>query len=561
MVPFARRIVETFPDRVLWGTDWPHPNLKDHMPDDGLLVDFIPHIAVTPELQTKLLVDQPDAPVLAGGSLMPLEKPYLDVPGTTIFDAEQSRKGYHLNQFCMSLMKAENRARFKADERAYLDEWPMTEEQKQAVLARDLNRCIALGGNIYFLAKIGATDGKSFQQMAGSMTGMSEEEYRDMMISGGRSIEGNRYVARTATRRRIASRKARRAGRGLTWPASPPASTPATCRPSAPRSTSARATSPTGRRSSRATTSPSSGCSENPPDVIFLVYNDHANAFSLEMIPTFAIGTAAEFPIADEGWGPRPVPTVVGHPELAAHIAQSVIQDDFDLTIVNKMDVDHGLTVPLSLMCGQPPGRLALPGDPVRGQRGAVPGALGPALLATWAAPSARPCESYDEPLKVQIWGTGGMSHQLQGPRAGLINREWDNAFLDRLIADPEGLAQVPHIDYVREAGSEGIELVMWLIARGAMSDTAAASVLHRFYHVPASNTAVGHLILENQHDHQGRARRCRRLRHQAPRRHPADRRRGGGLARQPRARQDRRRSPTSTASATSPPTWPTAWR
>jgi len=125
---------------------------------------------------------------------MALEKPYKDVPGTTVFDADQSRKGYHLNQFCMSLMKAANRARFKADERAYLDEWPMTEDQKQAVLARNLNRCIELGGNIYFLAKIGATDGKSFQQMAGSMTGMTEEQYRDMMISGGRPIEGNRYI-------------------------------------------------------------------------------------------------------------------------------------------------------------------------------------------------------------------------------------------------------------------------------------------------------------------------------------------------------------------------------
>ncbi len=125
---------------------------------------------------------------------MPLNKPYLDVPGTIIFDAEQSRKGYWLNQFCMSLMQAANRARFKADERAYLDQWPMTEEQKQAVLARDLNWCMRTGGNIYFLAKIGATDGKSFQQMAGSMTGMSEQEYRDMMIKGGRSIQGNRYL-------------------------------------------------------------------------------------------------------------------------------------------------------------------------------------------------------------------------------------------------------------------------------------------------------------------------------------------------------------------------------
>ena len=129
---------------------------------------------------------------------MALDKPYLDVPGTTIFDAEQSRKGYHLNQFCMSLMKAENRKRFLADQRAYLDEWPMSEDQKLAVLAMDLNRCMALGGNIYFLAKIGATHGLSFQQMAGSMTGMSEEQYRNMMINGGRSIEGNRYKKESA---------------------------------------------------------------------------------------------------------------------------------------------------------------------------------------------------------------------------------------------------------------------------------------------------------------------------------------------------------------------------
>ena len=125
---------------------------------------------------------------------MALDKPYLDVPGTTIFDTEQSRKGYHLNQFCMSLMQAVNRDRFKADERAYLDEWPMTEDQRLGVLSRDLNRCIALGGNIYFLAKIGATDGKSFQQMAGSMTGMTEDEYRAMMVGGGRSVEGNRFI-------------------------------------------------------------------------------------------------------------------------------------------------------------------------------------------------------------------------------------------------------------------------------------------------------------------------------------------------------------------------------
>ena len=125
---------------------------------------------------------------------MALHKPYLDVPGTTIFDMEQSRKGYWLNQFCMSLMKAANREKFKADERAYLDEWAMTEEQKQAVMARDLNWCMRTGGNIYFLAKIGATDGKSFQYMAATMTGMTQEEYMQMMLSGGRSAEGNRVI-------------------------------------------------------------------------------------------------------------------------------------------------------------------------------------------------------------------------------------------------------------------------------------------------------------------------------------------------------------------------------
>ena len=125
---------------------------------------------------------------------MSLEKPYLDIPGTTIFDTAQARRGYWLNQFCMSLMRAENRARFKADERAYLDEWPLTDAQKRAVRERDLNAAIAEGGNIYFLAKIGATDGRSFMQMAASMTGLSEAEYRDMMLRGGRSIDGNRVL-------------------------------------------------------------------------------------------------------------------------------------------------------------------------------------------------------------------------------------------------------------------------------------------------------------------------------------------------------------------------------
>ena len=242
---------------------------------------------------------------------------------------------------------------------------------------------------------------------------------------------------------------------------------------------------------------------DNKPDVIFLVFNDHATAFSLDMIPTFAIGTAPSYQPADEGWGPRPVPVVQGHPELAAHIAQSVIQQDFDLTIVNKMDVDHGLTVPLSLMCGQPPQSDFHWPCPV------IPFAVN---VVQYPVPSGQRClnigkamrkaiESYDQDLNVQIWGTGGMSHQLQGARAGLINKEFDAAFMDLMISDPEAQAAVPHINYVREAGSEGIELVMWLTARGALSDLNGGpppTVKHRFYHVPASNTAVGNLILEN---------------------------------------------------------------
>ena len=232
----------------------------------------------------------------------------------------------------------------------------------------------------------------------------------------------------------------------------------------------------------------------NPPDVVFLVYNDHATAFSLDLIPTFAIGCAESFAPADEGWGPRPVPVVQGHPDLAWHIAQSVIQSDFDLTIVNRMDVDHGLTVPLSLLFGQ------TPAWPCR----VIPFAVN---VVQFPPPSGNRCfqlgkairravESFDENLNVQIWGTGGMSHQLQGPRAGLINKAFDQRFMDLLIEQPELLAQMPHHEYMREAGSEGIELVMWLLMRGALD--AKVNTVHRFYHVPASNTAVGHLILEN---------------------------------------------------------------
>ncbi|MGH9233694.1 MAG: class III extradiol dioxygenase subunit beta [Acidimicrobiales bacterium] len=229
------------------------------------------------------------------------------------------------------------------------------------------------------------------------------------------------------------------------------------------------------------------------PDVCIVVYNDHASAFGLEVIPTFALGLADEFLPADEGYGPRPVPPVVGHPDLAWHLAESLILDEFDLTLVNEMPVDHGLTVPLSVMCGTPE---------------AWPCRVVPLLVnvVQYPPPTGRRCyqlgqairravESYEGGERVVVMGTGGMSHQLQAQRAGLINVEFDLAFLDRLVADPELAAAIPHVEYLREAGSEGIELVMWLVMRGALP--AGVREVYRATHVPTSNTHNGLLVLE----------------------------------------------------------------
>lgn len=235
-------------------------------------------------------------------------------------------------------------------------------------------------------------------------------------------------------------------------------------------------------------------------DVIFLVYNDHCTVFDASCIPTFALGCAPEFAPADEGWGPRPVPVVKNHQVLASHIAQSLILDEFDITIMNEMEVDHGLTVPMSVMFGD------------KGVNDEWPCLVIPLCVnvVQYPAPTGNRCyhlgkairraiESFDEDLNVVIFGTGGMSHQLQYKRAGLINKEWDTQFLDRLTSDPVALSQTPHVEYLREAGSEGVEMVMWHVMRGALDDDVEE--VHRHYHVPASNTAVGHIILENKKD------------------------------------------------------------
>lgn len=244
---------------------------------------------------------------------------------------------------------------------------------------------------------------------------------------------------------------------------------------------------------------------EAKPDVAIVVFNDHVNAFDFRIIPTFAIGCAAEFPIADEGWGARPVPVVKGYPELASHLIQSLVLDEFDMTIVNEMAVDHGLTVPLSLAFGQPDEW------PLR----VIPLAVN---VVQYPAPTGHRChelgkairkavESWDEDLKVVVFGTGGMSHQIQHRRAGLINREWDTAFLDDLTRNPQRLVDMPPIEYLREAGNEAIELVMWLTMRGALGDGVTEA--YRFYHVPASSTGVGTIILETKDFHARRGARA----------------------------------------------------
>lgn len=229
------------------------------------------------------------------------------------------------------------------------------------------------------------------------------------------------------------------------------------------------------------------------PDVCIVVYNDHASAFSLELVPTFALGLADEFPPADEGYGPRPVPPVEGHPELAWHLAESLILDEFDMTLVGEMAVDHGLTVPLSVLFGRPeawPCRVVplcvnvVQYPPPTGNRCCR---LGQAIR--------RAVASHPGDERVVVVGTGGLSHQLQAQRAGLVNVGFDTAFLDALVAAPEEAAAIPHVRYLREAGSEGIEMVMWLVMRGALGD--AAREVYRATHVPTSNTHNGLLVLE----------------------------------------------------------------
>jgi protocatechuate 4,5-dioxygenase beta chain len=235
---------------------------------------------------------------------------------------------------------------------------------------------------------------------------------------------------------------------------------------------------------------------EHTPDVIILIYNDHANAIPLAMVPTFAVGTAAGFHVADEGWGTRPVPDVIGHPALAAHLVESLVDDEFDITVAHQLEVDHGLTVPLSVYCPAPGDAWPAPVIPIVVNVIQYPQPTAARCYALGKA-LGRAIRSYPEDLKVAVFGTGGMSHQLAGERAGLINEEFDRMFLAKIQDDPQSLADLSREEYVREAGSEGIEMIMWLIMRGAMDDEITR--IAETYHVPASNTAAALALFENR--------------------------------------------------------------
>lgn len=231
---------------------------------------------------------------------------------------------------------------------------------------------------------------------------------------------------------------------------------------------------------------------EQRPDVAVIVYNDHGVAFSLDVVPTFAVGAAASYAVADEGYGPRPVPEILGDVQLSWHVVESLVADEFDVTVCQRLPVDHGLTVPMSILWGR------RDTWPVR----VVPVALNviqyptPTPLRCFRLGQAirRAVDSYAPDLRVAVVGTGGMSHQLQGQRVGHINRDFDAMFLDKIATDPAALTGISRTDYIRLAGSEGAELIMWLVMRGAMNPRVRT--VHRDYHVPASNTAAGIIAL-----------------------------------------------------------------
>ena len=229
------------------------------------------------------------------------------------------------------------------------------------------------------------------------------------------------------------------------------------------------------------------------PDVAVVIYNDHGLNFFLDMIPTFAIGAAQTYDNEDEGWGLKTMPPVPGDAELSWHIIETLIAAEFDIAICQEMKVDHGLIVPIQVIW---PDADAWPIQ-------VVPVAVN---MVQHPLPSAKRCcdlgrsigdaiRSYPEDKKVVVFGTGGMSHQLQGQRAGFINKRFDLDFMEKLVHEPQTLTRLTTTDLIRDAGAEGVELIMWLTMRAAMGDKV--NLLHSNYHAPISNTGTGVMLLE----------------------------------------------------------------
>jgi protocatechuate 4,5-dioxygenase, beta chain len=235
---------------------------------------------------------------------------------------------------------------------------------------------------------------------------------------------------------------------------------------------------------------------EHSPDVAIVIYNDHANGIDLDVVPTFGIGTADRYQVADEGYGRRPVPDVIGHPGLSFHLLEQLVDEEFDLTVFQELEVDHGLTVPLSVWTPDPGEAWPCPVVPLLVNVIQYPQPTAARCYALGQA-MGRAIRSYGEDITVGILGTGGMSHQLAGARAGFVNPEFDRMWLEAIEKDPARLARMSREELVREAGSEGIELIMWLIMRGAMNESV--TTVHSHYFLPASNTAAGLALLDNR--------------------------------------------------------------
>lgn len=413
-----------------------------------------------------------------------------NIPGTFVFDGQRTRAGYHLNMFCKSLDEEANRARFKEEPDTYLNLFPMTDEQNQAVKDRDFLKMLNLGGNIYYLWKLASFDRITMHGAgaAQSGTGMTEQEFTQMMIDGGRPVQGNRYTDEPTLKADPIDVPRAKIVAGVGTSHVPAIGAALD---------NGKTEQPHWKALFDKFKPAREWIEEEKPDVCIIVYNDHAHSFNLKSTSTFSIGTCEEFQSSDEGYGPRPIPPVKGDPRLAWHIAESLVMDEFDMTIVNDMTVDHGLTVPLSIMYDQPEewpcAVIPLTVNVVQYPQptGLRCYKLGKALR--------KAIETYDRDLKVMVFGTGGLSHQLQGQRAGLINKEFDDKFLQDLKNNPEAVTQISHTEWLRETGSEGIEAIMWLIMRGALDDSVED--IYTFSHCPASNTNYGMTILKNKNN------------------------------------------------------------